>query len=92
MISPSAWIAAIGLLITFSTLLGNVLYRSGHLAARVEELEKWRSNLRNDMHEISDQLLRVNSQLSSLFTLVDERTERRLGGDHLPPADERRRS
>lgn len=89
--SASVWIAAIGLLITFSTFLATVIFRSGEFTARLEELEKWRANLRDDMHEISDQLSEMNNKLVSLFTLVEERTERRTGADHLPP-DERRRS
>ncbi len=82
------WIAAVALLITFSTLLGNVLYRSGHLAARVEALETWRGNIRNDMHEISKELGILSGQVASLITVVEERTDRRL--DNHAVADERR--
>ncbi len=73
-----AWIAGISLLLTFSIFLANVIYRVGHISARVEELEKWRSNMRSDMHEISDKMETISSELQRLYTLVDERTERRL--------------
>ena len=73
----ATWIAAVGILITFSTLLGSALFRIGHLSARVEALETWRGHLRADMHEISDKMGRLISEMSALRTLVDERTERR---------------
>lgn len=75
--SYSVWFAAIGLLITFSTLLANALYKSGHLSARVEELEHWRSNMRADMHEISDKLEAMTNTLHALHTIIEERTEKR---------------
>ncbi len=75
--TPAIWIAGIGLLITFSTFLATVIYRSGHLSARVEELERWRGNLRLDMHEISEKLEGLTAAVHGLQTLIEERTERR---------------
>lgn len=73
----SAWIAGVGLLIAFSTFLATVIYRGGHVAARVEELEKWRENMRGDMHEISEQMTKVAVAVHGLTTLIEERTDRR---------------
>jgi uncharacterized protein (UPF0335 family) len=47
------------------------------LAARVEELERWRNNMRQDMHEISDKLEGMGEELKHLVTLIEERTDRR---------------
>ena len=81
----AAVVATIGLCVTFATLIGTALFRVGHHSARLEALEVWRGNLRNDMHEISDQIRAVASEIQevasevhSLKTLVDERTERRV--------------
>lgn len=74
----AAWIGIVGLLITLTTLVGSALYRAGHHAARIEALEKWRESIRHDMHEISDTLTEVVSELRSLHTLVQERTVRRV--------------
>lgn len=46
-------------------------------SARLLALETWRGNVRNDLHEISDKLEDISGGLSSLKTLVEERTERR---------------
>lgn len=76
---------AVGVLLTFSIFLANVIYKTGHLSARVEELERWRTDVRKDMHEISDRLEEVGTELRRLTTLIEERTERRLGfTDHKP--------
>ena len=69
-----AWIAGVSVLIVFSTFLSSVIYRSGHLSARVEELEKWRLSMRADMHEISTQMTLVVTEIKGLHTLVEERT------------------
>ena len=76
--NPAVWLSAAAVLITFSTLLGSALFRIGHLSARVEALEVWRANLRNDMHEISDKMTELVTELRELRTLVEERTERRI--------------
>jgi hypothetical protein len=70
-------ISVIGLIITFSIFLSHVIYKTGHISARVEELEKWRGSIRDDMHEISDRLQIMNETLKQLSVLIDERTERR---------------
>ena len=68
----------IGILLTFAIFMVNVIYRTGHLSARVEELERWRIDIRKDMHEISDKLEDVTTALRHLTTLIEERTDRRL--------------
>ena len=70
-------IPALGLILTFSTSIVIIAFRIGHISARIEELEKWRISIRVDMHEISDQIQKVNNTLSELSTLIKERTERR---------------
>ncbi len=67
----------IGVLLTFSIFLANVIYRTGHLSARVEELERWRLTMRADMHEISDYISEMTTELKRLSTLIEERTNRR---------------
>lgn len=68
----------IGILLTFAIFMANVIYRTGHLSARVEELERWRIDIRKDMHEISDKLETMTTALQHLTTVIEERTERRL--------------
>jgi hypothetical protein len=75
--NPAALVGIGSVLITFSIFLSTVIFRMGHLSARVEELEKWRANMRNDMHEISDQMAEIVRQMGELHTLITERTERR---------------
>jgi hypothetical protein len=75
--NPIVW-TIIGILLTIATLVGNVVYRSGHLSARVESLEEWRINVRQDMHEISEKLEENNKLIHQVIVLVEERTERRL--------------
>lgn len=70
--------AIIGILLTFSIFLANVIYRTGHLSARVEEIERWRLTIRQDMHEISEKLEDMTTSLKHLATLIEERTERRI--------------
>lgn len=69
---------AIGVLLTFSIFLANVIYRTGHLSARVEELERWRNDVRKDFHEVSDTLNEMKQEFQRLATLIEERTDRRL--------------
>ena len=76
MSSPFGW-AAVGVLLTFSIFLANVIYKTGHLSARVEELERWRGTIRQDMHEISEVLTELSKKISALTILIEERTERR---------------
>ncbi len=69
--------ALVSILLTFAIFLINVTYKAGNVSARVDELEKWRINIRQDMHEISDRLGNVDNTLKHLTTLIEERTERR---------------
>lgn len=72
------WIVSgLGIIITFSIFLAHVIFKTGHISARVEALESWRNSIRTDMHEISDRMGEVISELHALRTLVEERTERR---------------
>lgn len=76
------WIAGIAVLITFSTFLATVLYKTGNLSGRlehrVEALEEWRGTMRSDMHEISEQMRDLVVEVKALHTLIQERTERRV--------------
>jgi len=69
--------AVVGILLTFSIFLANVIYKAGNLSARVDELERWRVDIRKDMHEISEQLEKAGNTLKYLTTLIEERTDRR---------------
>jgi hypothetical protein len=82
------WIAGIAVLITFSTFLANVIFRSGHvtgaLEMRVTALENWRSTMRVDMHEVSEKIEAASVkmevalvELRAVHQLIDERTDRR---------------
>lgn len=75
--SALSW-TAVGVILTFSVFLANVIYKTGHLSARVEELERWRSDVRKDLHEVSDKLEDVGNELHRLSTLIEERTDRRF--------------
>lgn len=68
----------IGIALTACIFLANVIFRTGHLAARVEELERWRTDIRRDMHEISDKLEGMGNILKELKIVIEERTERRF--------------
>lgn len=70
-------LALAGILLTLSMFLAGCIYWTGHLSARVQELERWRVDMRKDMHEISETLQGISRQLAQLTTMVDERTERR---------------
>ena len=69
-------IAVAGILLTFAIFIANVIYRTGHLAARVEELERWRGSMRIDMHEVSEKLEELTANVKHLSTLIEERTEK----------------
>lgn len=72
-----AIVAVLTLVITVGVMVSNVNYRSGQNDARLVALELWRTDMRKDMHEISDKLQTISVQLSGLATLLQERTERR---------------
>lgn len=67
----------IGILLTLVTLLSSVVFRIGHLFARVEIIEKWKVTMRDDMHEISTILTGLRAEITGLTKIIDERTERR---------------
>ena len=71
-------VALVGSIVTVLLFLAGVIYHAGKLAARVTSLEEWRKGIRQDMHEISDKLELISTELKQLMTLVDERTERRV--------------
>lgn len=47
------------------------------MSAKIEELQRWRTDIRADLHEVSDQLDAVKKELHGLSVLLLERTERR---------------
>lgn len=73
MIPPISY-TIIGILLTLSMFLAHIIFKSGHLSARVEELERWRTNIRQDMHEISDKLEELSVSIKHLATVIEERT------------------
>lgn len=70
-------IVAVAGLISFAVALGKVIFDSGKAAARLDSLEKWRDNMRSDMHEISDKITSVENGIGQIKTIIEERTERR---------------
>jgi len=78
--STAAVIGILGLILTFTIFVIQVVFKLGHHSARLEELEKWRGAIREDMHEISDRLEAMTKSMEKLTTLIEERTERRTFG------------
>jgi len=76
----SAVLGILGLILTFALFISQVIFKLGHHSARLEELEKWRGAIREDMHEISDQIKALTQSHEKLSTLIEERTERRTVG------------
>ncbi len=70
-------IGLVGSMVTISLFLISVTFRMGEHSSRLRELERWRDNIRMDMHEISDQIQDLGTKLSEIKTMLDERTERR---------------
>lgn len=70
-------LAILSVVLTFSIFLATVIFHTGKLTARVEQLEAWRGSIRQDMHEISETLGTISQEIKTLTTLIDERTERR---------------
>lgn len=94
--TTTAWIAVVSITVTILivsiTALINLAYKQGHMGARVQELERWRTDMRKDMHEISERLEYVGVELRSIHTLIDERTEKRmLSSKSIPPDHNPRR-
>jgi len=67
----------LGVCITVLLAVIALFFRAGHLAARVEELERWRTTMRVDMHEVSSMLEQLGLKIENLGTLIVERTDRR---------------
>ncbi len=76
----SAWVGIVGLALSMLIAYGSLAYRLGHQSARVEAIERWRVNMRDDMHEISDKISEMTAAMEKLSTLINERTERRDRG------------
>ena len=72
----SVLIGLIGAVVTLTLFTVTAIFRLGHQAARLEELERWRGSIRQDMHEISDVLEGVRLELQRLGTVIDERWQR----------------
>lgn len=68
--------ALISSVIVLALFLSGVIFKMGHHSARLEALELWKVNMRQDMHEISDKLEVISNQIRALTTILDERTER----------------
>ncbi len=66
-----------GSVVTLGLFLLSVTFRMGEHSSRLHELEKWRDNIRLDMHEISDLIAGIDKKLIALTALFEERTERR---------------
>ena len=77
---PFSW-AALGVLISFSVFLATVIFHTGRstgrLESRMDELERWRGTIRQDMQEISHILTSMKAEFERLSTLIEERTDRR---------------
>lgn len=67
----------LAILVTVAIFFAGVIYKMGRHSSRLEALEKWRDNVRLDMHEISDKLDKLSLQIGNVETLIQERTERR---------------
>lgn len=67
----------LGVCVTVLLAVLGLFFRAGHLAGRVEELERWRGNIRNDMQQISEAIGELVKQMANVETLIRERTDRR---------------
>lgn len=75
-----AFWAMAGVVSTLAIFLAGVIFHAGHVSARVQELERWRVSIRDDMHEISEKIGALDGSIRALVTVVEERTERRQNG------------
>jgi hypothetical protein len=69
---------ALAVIVTMFIALVQVVFKTGHLSARVEALEQWRGLVRGDMHEVSESLQTLTSEVKQLRTIIEERTDRRI--------------
>lgn len=72
-----AYIGAVVGLVSLAIALGKIIFDSGRASARLDSLETWRNNVRNDMHEISEKITNIETGITSIKTIIEERTERR---------------
>lgn len=70
-------LALIGGITSAGVTLGGVVFHLGKLSAKVESLEAWRGNIRNDFHEVDHKLEDLANEVGRLGTVIEERTERR---------------
>jgi hypothetical protein len=63
----------VGSTITLAMFLSGVIFKMGQHSARLESLETWRTNIRLDMHEISDKLEEISMQVARITVMLDRR-------------------
>lgn len=63
----------IGSTVTLAIFLSGVIFKMGQHSARLESLETWRTNIRLDMHEISDKLQEISTQVTTITVMLDRR-------------------
>lgn len=63
----------VGSTLTLGIFLSGVIFKMGQHSARLESLEAWRTNIRLDMHEISDELKGISVQIASIMAMLDRR-------------------
>ncbi len=71
------WLTLLGTIVSIVSLTIGVVFRLGRSDARLEALEDWRRSIRDDMHEISEQMQALGKAMTALTTIMEERTERR---------------
>ena len=70
------WLIALsGSVLTLCIFIITIAFRMGEHSARLHALEEWRGSIRDDMHEISDQMEKIAVTTASLKTAVELRTE-----------------
>lgn len=72
---PTILPALLGSIVTIGIFVLSLflkLYRmDGDHTARLVQLEIWRSNVRNDMHEISDRMEENSNQITKITTMLE---------------------
>lgn len=69
--------AILAVCVTVLLAVFGLFFRAGRIDSRVESLELWRVNMRNDMRDISNMMEKIGKQITNIETLISERTERR---------------
>lgn len=82
-VSLATVIALVGVMITFAIALAQVVFRTGRLDARVEQLEEWRKNVRGDLGEVSTELRGLQVEVRGLRTIIEERTSKHRSTDSI---------